>query len=98
MMKTGIYWSEQNYFAVIYRAVEALLMMVDGRTTCRSWLEACFKLIISIRVWAAFLPISTAGCVTVVREGCNKDAISRLEKLITFTFTGICNPRSLQAL
>ena len=49
-----------------------------------------------IRIVAASLPISNAGCVMVVNEGFKSDAVSRFEKLIIFTFFGILSFSSLQ--
>jgi hypothetical protein len=45
---------------------------------------------------ALSLPISNAGCVMVEREGFNKEAVRRLEKLITFNCCGIFSFISLQ--
>jgi hypothetical protein len=49
-----------------------------------------------MRIAAASLPISNAGCVMVVREGFKREAVSRFEKLIIFTCFGILSFSSLQ--
>lgn len=76
-------------------AVEFLGIRVDGKTRLVSESLKLFLVNALIRMDAASLPISKAGCVMVVNDGLSRGAVSRLEKLIIFTSAGIDNFRLL---